>query len=115
MSNKPTAQEMARKFRVRDEVRESRTLTVADLTALTEVARAAMQSAKVTYLDEGGDIVNGTARSFVVDPARPVFLGRDDDVRDAYLWVTTVQGFEAFPAVRHLAKMVHEGGFIIND
>jgi hypothetical protein len=90
-------------------------LTVSDLVSLGEIASAAQQSAKVTYLNEIGDITKGTARAFVLDPARPVFLGHTDDVRDAYLWITTDHGFETFPPVRHLMKMVHEGGFVIGD
>lgn len=90
------------------------TLTVADLVSLSEIAKAAQQSATITYLNESGDVVNGEARAFVRDPARPIFLGSDQDVRDAYLWVTS-GGFEVFPAVRHLMKMVHEGGFVIES
>jgi hypothetical protein len=89
-------------------------LTVSDLTALSEVARAAMQSAKLTYMSEDGNIVNGEARAFVQDPSRPVFLAAGQDVRDAYLWVTA-GGFEVFPSVRHLMKMVREGGFVIES
>jgi hypothetical protein len=90
-------------------------LTTADLVALAEIASAAQQSAKVTYLSENGDIVKGTARSFVVDPARPVFLSHNDDVRDAYLWITLDSGFETFPSVRHLMRLVFEGGFVLGD
>lgn len=90
-------------------------LTVSDLVSLTEIAKAAQQSAKVSYLNETGDIITGTARAFVQDPSRPYFLGRDHDVRDAYLWVTTDHGFETFPSVAHLTKMVSEGGFVIES
>lgn len=90
-------------------------LTVSDLIALSEIASAAEQSAKVDYMDESGTIIyGGTVRAFVQDPSRPYFLGVENDVRDAYLWVTA-GGFEHFPSVRHLMKMVHEGGFVINN
>jgi len=88
-------------------------LTMRDLVALEVIATAAERCARVARVLPSGTPVYGTARSIGND--RGAFLGRDEDVRDGYLRVTTREGFETFWPVRELMPLVHSGEFTEYD
>lgn len=85
-----------------------------DVIVLAEIARAAQQSAKIAYIAIDGQVLRGTARAFAGNTSGALLMD-NQDVRDAYLWVTLDNGFEAFPTIRYLMTLVFEGGFAIED
>jgi hypothetical protein len=92
---------------------ENRPLSISDLVALETVARAAQTGARVRWLTDSGDVGEGTARS--IGDERGMFLANGEDVRDAYLRITTIAGFETFEPVSRLAELVKGGGFAIDS
>jgi hypothetical protein len=94
-----------------------RTLTTRDAVALATILEAAQTNARVRWVDDDHtDGVNeGTARHLVKDPETAGFLGSGDDIRDGYLRVTTVAGFEAWLPVSQLIEMVSETTFVIDN
>jgi hypothetical protein len=88
-------------------------LTMRDLVALEEVARAAQTNAKVRWLLQSGDIAEGTARS--IGDERGNFLSWGEDVRDGYLRITNKGGWDHFVPVTKLIELVQEGGFAIDS
>ena len=94
----------------------ARILSLSDAVALATVLDAAIQGARVRWVDDNHpDGVNaGTARHIVRDSRSAAFLGADDDVRDAYLRVTTLAGWEAWLPVADLIGMVRETTFVID-
>jgi hypothetical protein len=94
----------------------SRTLGINEASRLSDLISAAERHAKVGRLIRQGDAdpldsepVYGTIRAFVRDPETAYFLTDKDDVRDAYLWVTTRGGMEAFWPVSELLDDVRVG------
>jgi hypothetical protein len=75
-------------------------LDLAGLWALAHVARAARDGARVARRYDNR-VHAGTARALVSRPAGGA-LGRNDDVRSAYLWVTLDNGHEAWWSVVEL-------------
>jgi hypothetical protein len=92
-------------------------LTVPDVYALSTIIGAAERGAKIRWLDESGRCRIGTARHLVrgAEPSQWYFLGRGDDVRDAFLRVTTTSGMDVALAVRFLMELVAEGGFDVES
>jgi hypothetical protein len=84
-------------------------LTMHDLIALETIGSVASASSRVRWLLDSGDIAEGTARS--IGDERGNFLRSDEDIRDGYLRITSVQGFDYFLPVTDLMKMVHAGEF----
>ena len=89
-------------------------LSVSDVVALATITGAAASTARVArFMPEdsplAGSVVQGTARS--VGDERGNFLGAGEDVRDAYLRVTTRGGMECFWPVRELMADVESGTF----
>lgn len=82
-------------------------LTVRDLVNLNTVAGFAQGCKKVRWLDEDDCLHEAVARAFVKSPDQPYFLGSDDDVRDAYLWMSST--FETFMPVREAVRLVDLG------
>lgn len=87
----------------------SDTLTIADVVALDVIVRAASTCAKVARLVDG-DVVYGHARS--IGNVSGTFVQTGEDVRDAFLRVTTQGGFEAFWPVRDLMPQAATGEFV---
>ena len=81
-------------------------LTLAYTLALAEIVRAAQTTAKVARANHNGSVAYGTARSIGQDADHGfLFLGKDEDIRDAYLRVTTREGFEvAWPVVALMSE-----------
>lgn len=88
-------------------------LTVSDLVALSTVAEAAQHGARVRWLSDNDDVLEGTARS--IGDERGMFLANDDDVRDAFLRITSTSGWDYFVPMARLAELVKEGGFAIDS
>jgi hypothetical protein len=88
-------------------------LNLNDALALATVLDAVKRNARVEWLAEGrADLgtVDGVARHLVRDPENAYFLGDEDDVRDAYLRVSST--FEHFLPVRDVLRLVREGKFV---
>lgn len=79
-------------------------LTVTDAVHLATAIRWAQTNAKVRWLNESGDIQEGTARS--LGDERGNFLTADDDVRDGFFRITTTMGGEVFLPVVDVIRMV---------
>jgi len=79
-----------------------RTLSLTQAGQLALLLDMVDKRAKVARATEDGNVLYGVARHFVRDPERAVFLGPDDDVRDAFLRVTMRSGYESFWRVSDL-------------
>lgn len=88
-----------------------RPLNVSDAVALHTVLEAAQQTRKVMRLTADNNLIEGTARAIVTNESLSGFPGRDDDVRDCFLWVTTSAGWEAAWPVTALIAEVQTGEF----
>lgn len=87
------------------------TLNLNELTALATVLDAVKRNARVEWLDDNGNLHDGVARHFVRDSANAYFLGDGDDVRDAYVRVSST--FEHFLPVTDVVRLVREGKFAV--
>jgi hypothetical protein len=91
-----------------------RILSVHDAYALGRIIEACWRSQKVARLMDGsGDIIEGTARS--IGDQRSNFIGAGEDVRDAYLRVTTTHGWEVFWPITDLIRDFQTAIFIIES
>ena len=84
----------------------SRTLSTFEAINLGLICSAARQGSRVARLlrdgNAAGQLVTGTARC--VGDDRGNYLGAGEDVRDAYLRVTTTAGWEVFWPLSELSK-----------
>ena len=91
---------------------DSDPLTLADTVAIAMIVDTAQRTAPVARLIETGSVVYGTARSVGLDADHGfIFLGATDDVRDAFLRVTTANGFDVAWPIRDLIPEVRSGEF----
>lgn len=91
-------------------------VTVPQIWQLHTIVDAASRSAKVRWLgDDSYTIHEGTARHIVQSPENFGFIGSDQDVRDAYLRITSVTGMEYAVSVRRLMSLVEMGGFAVDS
>lgn len=81
----------------------SEVLTKRDVYALGKLVDWAQRGARVEYLSERNEVRTGVVRNFVNEQRN--FLSEQDDVRDAFLWITT-EGWEWFPTVREVVEML---------
>jgi hypothetical protein len=87
-------------------------LTAAVAFALGDLLNWITQKRKVHYtLDGGRTIRTGTLRHVVVGPDNFSFLGRDTDIRDAYVRITLTSGVEATLGVSQIIELMDLGGF----
>ena len=90
-------------------------LTSADVFKLHTIVDAASRGAKVRWLaDDDITVREGVARHIVVGDGNWGFPGRERDVRDCCLRITS-WGFEHAVPVRRLMKLVSEGGFAVDS
>ena len=87
-------------------------LNVDQAVALGAVVNAVQRKAKVARLIENGDVVIGTARS--VGDINGAYAASHEDVRDCYLRVTAVAGFECFWPIRQLIEDYSTGVLVLN-
>lgn len=92
-------------------------LTGTDACSLADIVRAAQGNVRVARLmpegtNAAGLIVKGTARS--IGDLNGAFAGRNDDIRDCHLRVTTESGFEAYWLVADLIRE-HQGNTFITN
>ncbi len=91
-------------------------VTVPQIWQLHVITDAASRNAKVRWLgDDGYTIHEGTARHIVQSPDNFSFLRSDQDVRDAYLRITSVTGMEYAVPVKRLMYLVEMGGFAVDS
>lgn len=83
-------------------------LTATDCMAIAQIANAASRGDRVRRLIDN-TIVEGTMRHIVKSPDDYGFAGSDMDVRDAYVRVTTTNGFDVAWAVADLICPVLDG------
>jgi hypothetical protein len=91
--------------------RTQRPVTLQDAGAISTLLRTVEGNQKVARLMDG-NIITGTARNFVNNPQDAYFVIGDQDIRDAYLHVTTTMGFEVFWPVAELMADVASGYFV---
>jgi hypothetical protein len=83
--------------------------TTRDATAMAVIQDLAHRGARLARMMPDGDtVIYGTARS-LGDATASRFARSDEDVRELYLRVTTVQGFECFWPVLDLITAHHDG------
>lgn len=92
-------------------------LTGYDACTLADLVRAAQGNQRVARLmpegtNAAGLVIVGTARC--IGDENGNFAGRDDDIRDAFMRVTTLSGFEAFWPMSDLIKEHQQFTFITN-
>lgn len=90
---------------------EARTLTLTEAVELATVIGWAQRNARLRWLDDRGDIHEGTARSIGDD--RGMFT-QGADVRDCHLRITTAMGFEWFVPMSDVISRVH-GSTMVAD
>lgn len=87
-------------------------LTAAVAFALGDLLNWITQKRKVHYtLDEGRTILTGTLRHVVQGPDNFNFLGRDTDIRDAWVRITLVSGLDTTVPVSQIIELMDLGGF----
>jgi hypothetical protein len=96
-------------------------LSADEASRLGSLVDASRRHAKVARVPTtgGGDLLSdepvyGTARALVRDPQNAYFLTGKDDVRNAYLWVTTTRGMEMFWPVAELVQDLAFSTFVID-
>lgn len=87
-----------------------RTLSVSILTRLGMLAETVQQGQRITRLLPNGDLSTKVARAFTLDGGG--FLGREDDVRDAYVWVSGMT--EEWWPVSELLDGIKDGTVALN-
>jgi hypothetical protein len=91
-------------------------ITIPQIIQLHTIVDAASRSAKVRWLgDDSYTIHEGTARHIVQGPDNFGFIGADQDVRNAYLRITSVTGMEYAVPIRRLMHLVEMGGFAVDS
>ena len=88
-------------------------LNFSDAVALSTVLGAVKSGARVEWADDNGNVHDGVARHLVKDPDSAAFLHEADEVRDAYLRVSST--FEHFLPVRDVLRMVQAGLFAVTS
>lgn len=88
------------------------TLTVSDLVALAAIVDAVQRNARVGWLMPNGDVATGTVRS--LGDERGGFIGSGEDVRDAFVRITTSSGWEVFAPIAKVAEQYAKSAFVID-
>ena len=89
-----------------------RILTINEVTSLAEIVGWCQRNDRLMWLDDRGDVAYGTARS--IGDERGNFLARGDDVRDAYVRITTAMGWEWFVLVAEVIER-QQAGTMVRD
>ncbi len=89
-------------------------LTLDHALALADVIRWAQSNARLRWLDQNTrEIEAGTARS--IGDERGNFLAYGDDVRDAYLRITTARGWEWFVPMADVMAFIARGEMVRDE
>lgn len=87
-------------------------LTVSDVSALAEITNACSETAKVAWVsDYNGEVFYGTARAITRANGSAMFIDRQTDVRDAWVWITMRGGWENWVSVQKLMDSYQRGEF----
>jgi hypothetical protein len=89
-------------------------LTITDAVALQTVLEAARNTRRVRWVDQRGNVLEGTARRICRDESGAL-LPDDADVRDGTLHITTAIGLETFVPVAEVIAMVGREEFALDD
>lgn len=92
-------------------------LTVPEVSALATILDAASSGRRVRWLgDDGSTVHEGVARHVVAgpEPHQWHFLPKGQDVRDAWLRITSRTGLDHAVPVARLVELVHGGGFAVD-
>lgn len=89
-------------------------LSMPVVNALAALVGAAQRGARIAraFVDQPSSVVYGTARS--IGDVNGNHMGPRDDVRDCYLRVTTVNGWEAFWLVSELVEAYQSDLFLVD-
>jgi len=91
-------------------------VTVPQIHQLYVITDAASRNAKVRWLaSDGYTVLTGTARHIIQGPENFGFIRGDQDVRDAYLRITSITGMEHAVPIRRLMSLVEMGGFAVDS
>jgi hypothetical protein len=87
-------------------------LTVGFALRLGDLLNWVAQSRAVHYTADGGaTILTGTLRHVVRSPDDYSFLGRGQDVRDAYVRITLTSGLDTALPVTQVVGLIEDGAF----
>lgn len=86
------------------------TLTIRTAAHLATIITWAQRGARVRWLTHGGKTDTGVVRS--IGDERGNFLRDDEDVRDAFVRITTAAGWEWFPPVREVLDLLVHGEIV---
>jgi hypothetical protein len=86
-------------------------LTIGEVTLLADLVRACQGNQRVKWAVDGDveRVTDGVARAFT--NAEGNFVGRDTDVRDAFVWISGT--FETFMPVRQILALMDQHLFVI--
>lgn len=88
-----------------------RVLNVHHVTALATIVQWAQAGSKIKFMYEGSDVIReGIVRSIGDDQFN--FINLETDVRDAYVRITGVNGFDYALPVTDVMRWVHEGRIV---
>lgn len=87
-----------------------RILTVGEAVNLATIIGWAQGNLRLSWLDDRGDVAEGTARS--IGDEQGNFLNGTDDVRDGFLRITTASGFEWFVPMADVLDRVQQGTMV---
>lgn len=88
-------------------------LTLRDACDIADVVNACQRTARVAWLTDHNDRMEGTMRS--VGDERGNFLRADDEVRDAFVRITTSMGMEVFMPMRDAMRLVHKSEMVFDS
>lgn len=86
--------------------------TLNDAITIEPIVRAAITNARVRYLGKHDQIISGTARCIGDEYGNR--MGKDTDIREQFLRITTDYGMEAFLRVDGLMEMVRQTTFVVD-
>jgi hypothetical protein len=86
-------------------------LTVGFALRLGDLLNWVAQGRVVHFVTEGSDIRTGTLRHVVRSEDDYCFLGRGQDVRDAYVRITLTSGFDVALPVTQVVGLIEDGAF----
>jgi hypothetical protein len=94
----------------KESIMSDRVLSIGEAVDLAAIVRCCRGASVARFNETTGDVTYGTARC--IGDERGNFLADGEDVRDAYLRVTTVNGWEVFWKVSDLLPEVRSGYFV---
>jgi hypothetical protein len=92
---------------------KTRTLTIGDAITIGTMVNMWHAGNRVRFsTDDGATITTGTVRHIVRSETDYTFLGSGDDIRDGWLRITTVGGWDIALAVPTVIDLIRDGLFV---